>query len=110
MINSMNGSSRIQPVIHCLINPDMLQLSKVLKSTADLNIDKFSGYVQDNIRFGDSFNAYTFTAGVRFNYNSLNKELLISPRIGASWKPNWKRDIIFRVAAGAYHQPPFIVS
>ena len=40
-------------------NPDMLQLSKVLKSTADLDINKFSGYVQDNIRFGDSLNLYT---------------------------------------------------
>jgi hypothetical protein len=87
--------------------PNMLQLSKVLKSTADLDIDKFSGYLQDNIRFGDSLNAYTFTAGVRFNYNSLNKEMLISPRIGASWRPNWKRDFVFRIAAGAYHQPPF---
>src|SRR6185503_983881 len=33
--------------------------------------------------------------------------LLISPRIGASWKPNWKRDVIFRAAAGVYNQPPF---
>ena len=104
MINSMNGNSRIQPVIHCLINPNMLQLSKVFKSTADLDINKFSGYMQDNIRFGDSLNVYTFTAGVRFNYNSLNEEFLISPRIGASWKPNWKRDIVFRV------QPVLIIS
>ncbi|MFC0772570.1 TonB-dependent receptor [Terrimonas alba] len=88
-------------------HPDMLRLSKVLKSKADLSIDKFSGYVQDNIRFGDSLNAYTLTVGVRYNYNSLNKETLISPRIGASWKPNWKRDFVFRIAAGAYHQPPF---
>ncbi len=87
--------------------PNMLQLSKVLKSTADLDINKFSGYLQDNILFGDSIHAVTFTAGLRFNYNSLNKELLISPRIGASWKPNWKKDIVFRAAAGAYHQPPF---
>jgi hypothetical protein len=46
-------------------------------------------------------------AGVRFNYNSLNGEFLISPRLGASWKPDWKKDIIFRAALGAYHQPPF---
>lgn len=87
--------------------PDMLQLSKVLKSTADLDINKFSGYLQDNILLGDSNHAATITAGVRFNYNSLNKEFLISPRIGASWKPNWQRDIIFRAAAGIYNQPPF---
>ena len=87
--------------------PNMLQLSKVLKSGASLDINKFSGYLQDNILLGDSSNAVTITAGVRFNYNSLNGELLISPRVGASWKPNWKKDIVFRAAAGAYHQPPF---
>jgi CarboxypepD_reg-like domain/TonB-dependent Receptor Plug Domain len=97
--------------------PNMLQLSKVIKSSANLDINKFSGYIQDNILLGkDSAHSATLTAGVRFNYNSLNKEFLISPRIGASWKPNWKKparlghsggDIIFRIAAGAYHQPPF---
>jgi hypothetical protein len=25
----------------------------------------------------------------------------------ASWKPAWKTDIVFRAAAGLYHQPPF---
>ena len=88
-------------------NPSYLQLNNVLKSTADLNIDKFSGYLQDNIVFGDTANSFTLTGGIRYNYNSLNKEFFISPRIGASWKPNWKRDIIFRIAAGSYNQPPF---
>ncbi len=88
--------------------PDMLRLNKVLKSNASLDINKYSGYIQDNILLGkDSAHAATLTAGVRFNYNSLNQEFLISPRIGASWRPNWKKDIIFRLAAGAYHQPPF---
>ena len=87
--------------------PNLLRLNKVTKSDADLDINKFSGYLQDNILLGDSSHAATLTAGVRFNYNSLNKEFLISPRLGASWKPNWKKDIIFRAAAGAYDQPPF---
>ncbi len=87
--------------------PDMLRVSKLLKSNASLDINKFSGYIQDNILFGDSANTFTLSGGVRFNYNTLNNECLISPRIGASWKPDWKRDIIFRAAAGAYHQPPF---
>jgi hypothetical protein len=52
-------------------------------------------------------NSYTLTGGIRFNYNSLNNEFLVSPRLGASWKPNWKRDIIFRAAVGIYDQPPF---
>ncbi|HQV85071.1 MAG TPA: TonB-dependent receptor [Chitinophagaceae bacterium] len=87
--------------------PNMLQLSKVIKSNANLAINKFSGYLQDNILLGDSSNSVTLTGGVRFNYNSLNQEFLITPRISASWKPRSKKDIIFRAAAGVYHQPPF---
>ncbi len=87
--------------------PDILRMNKVVKSMASLDINKFSGYIQDNIVFGDSLNTYTLSGGVRVNYNTLNDEFLVSPRIGASWKPYWKRDMIFRVAGGAYHQPPF---
>ncbi|OQY95963.1 MAG: TonB-dependent receptor [Sphingobacteriales bacterium UTBCD1] len=88
-------------------NPDQLQLNKILNSAADLNINKFSGYLQDNILLGDSTHSATLQAGVRFNYNSLNKEFIISPRIGISWKPQWQKDIVFRAAAGVYDQPPF---
>jgi hypothetical protein len=88
-------------------NPNVLQLNKVIKSKADLDITKISGYFQDNILLGDSSNSFTLQAGLRYNYNSLNGEFLLSPRVGASWTPDWKRDIIFRASAGAYHQPPF---
>jgi hypothetical protein len=87
--------------------PDMLRLNKLLKSNAGLTINKFSGYIQDNILLGDSVKSATLTLGVRFNYNSLNNEMLVSPRLGASWKPGGKRDMVFRAAIGAYHQPPF---
>jgi len=88
-------------------NPNFLQLNKFLNSKADFTVNRFNGYIQDNIAFRDTGNAFTLQAGLRFNYNDLNDELLLSPRLGASWRPNWKRDIIFRAAAGAYHQPPF---
>lgn len=88
-------------------NPSSLELSKVLKAKADIDILRLSGYIQDNILFHDSAD-FTLQAGIRYNYNDLNKEFLLSPRIGFSWKPsNWKRDIIFRGAAGLYSQPPF---
>jgi len=88
-------------------NPAVLQMNKVIKSVADLDINKFNGYIQDNIAFNKGSSAYTLQGGVRFNYNDLNGEFLISPRLGLSWKPGWKRDIVFRTAVGAYHQPPF---
>jgi hypothetical protein len=86
---------------------DVLKLNKVLKGNAELAINRVSGYVQDNIQFKDSSD-FTLQVGARYNYNSLNNELLFSPRAGLSFKPkNWKRDIIFKAAGGAYHQPPF---
>jgi len=88
-------------------DPNVLQMNKVLKSTADLDINKFNGFVQDNIALSKNGNAYTLQAGLRFNYNDLNREFLISPRLGASWKPSGKKDIVYRVALGSYDQPPF---
>jgi hypothetical protein len=88
-------------------NPNQLNLSNVLKSNANLTIDKYTGYVQDNIRLSKTANNVSLQTGVRFNYNSLNKEFLISPRGQISFKPNWQRDIIFKASAGIYDQPPF---
>lgn len=88
-------------------NPTTLQLSNALNSTADLNIQKYSGYLQDNIKLGNSGKQWALQAGVRYNYNSLNNQLLISPRLQTSWKPLWKQDVVFKLAAGVYSQPPF---
>ncbi|QEC55762.1 TonB-dependent receptor [Flavisolibacter ginsenosidimutans] len=88
-------------------NPSLLQMNDVIKSTVSLDVNKFSGYVQDNIAFKKGKTTYTVQGGLRFNYNDLNNELLISPRAALSWKPDWKKDILFRTAIGAYDQPPF---
>ncbi len=88
-------------------NPSQLLLYNTIKGSADLSVLKLSGYVQDNIHFSGKKAEFTLQAGVRYNYNALNKEMLISPRLQTSWKPAWKKDIIFRAAAGVYNQPPF---
>ena len=88
-------------------NPNSINLSNVLKSSADLLIEKYSGYMQDNIHLGDSLKDVTLQVGIRFNYNSLNKEFLLSPRAQISYKPSGKKDVVFKLAAGIYDQPPF---
>ena len=83
-----------------------LNMARRYKTTQDFDYQRFSGFIQDNISF-DSI-GLVVTGGVRFNYNTLNSEFLVSPRIQMSWKPKWdKRDIIFRAATGVYSQPPF---
>ena len=86
--------------------PDQLLLNKVVRSNADLDINKISGYIQDNISFGAESNI-SVQGGLRFNYNSLNKEFLVSPRAQVSWQPNTKKDWVLKLAAGIYDQPPF---
>ncbi|MHA4847035.1 TonB-dependent receptor [Flavitalea antarctica] len=88
-------------------NPAVLNLNNVIKSQADLDLTRLSGYVQDNISFSDS-SGLSMQAGIRYTYNTLNKEWLISPRAGLAWTPyNWKKDVIFRLAGGIYQQPSF---
>lgn len=87
--------------------PGDLALSGFIDSRADLRITRLTGYIQDNFMVNAS-GGFGIQAGIRYNFNNLNNKLLVSPRIGLSWKPDqWKNDFIFRAAAGAYHQPPF---
>ena len=84
-----------------------LQLNKVLKGKADLYVNRFNGYIQDNIQLKDSADVI-LQVGLRYNYNTLNKEFLLSPRVSMSFIPKrWKKDVVFKAAAGLYHQPPF---
>lgn len=47
------------------------------------------------------------TFGIRANYWDLNNQIIVSPRGQVTFKPNWKKNIIFKAAAGLYSQPPF---
>ncbi|MEM9856777.1 MAG: carboxypeptidase-like regulatory domain-containing protein [Bacteroidota bacterium] len=66
--------------------------------------DRAHAYAQFTTEIGDKI---TSTAGIRLNYWSLNKELIISPRWQISYQPNWVRDVLFKAAVGVYAQPSF---
>lgn len=84
-----------------------LKLFYSLNSKSILSSKRVTGYFQDtwsvNVSSGDLY----LTGGIRFNYWDLNDELLISPRINASYYPEWKRKISFRLAMGSYYQTAF---
>jgi hypothetical protein len=87
--------------------PGPLVLYSSVKGSNAFGVTRFSGFIQDNLVF-DKMQGLTVQAGVRYNYNTLNNEVLIIPRAGASYTPTkWKKDIIFKGSAGLYHQPPF---
>lgn len=84
-------------------------IDHVLKSTFDLNSNRFSGYLQDTWLV-DASKAIRFNYGARFTYWDVNKEFIVSPRAQFSYRPklkNLKREIIITAASGLYAQPPF---
>lgn len=85
---------------------DSLVMMRLYKSATNLDYARFSGFLQDNFRFNDSLDL-TISAGVRFNYSTLNNEFIISPRLQVAYKPKWKNDIVFKLAGGLYAQQPF---
>ena len=82
-----------------------LYMAKRYKSSQNFSYTRYTAFLQDNIAF-DSI-GLVLTGGIRFTYNQLNKEFIVSPRLQLSWKPKWEKDIIFRGATGIYNQPPF---
>ena len=85
-----------------------VHLFSSIRSETDLEANRVTSFIQDTYMFSVDSAECSITAGVRANYLDLNNELLISPRFNASIKPKWKRDYLFRFAAGYYYQPPFV--
>lgn len=72
----------------------------------EVGYSRFSAFVQDNILLSRALDM-TLSIGLRATYSSLSEEAVISPRLQYSFKPQWERDIVFRLATGWYAQPPF---
>jgi hypothetical protein len=84
-----------------------ITMQRYLKTTNELQTYRVHGFLQDAWYLNEDKNV-TLTAGLRFNYSTLNKELTLSPRAQFSFTPrNWDQDYVFRFAAGLYTQPPF---
>lgn len=83
---------------------EYISVNEKLSTEINLNTDRFSGYLQHTFLFSPQ---QVITYGFRLGYWSLNKQLLISPSIQYSYKPEWEKEVIFKVAAGIYRQPPF---
>ena len=50
---------------------------------------------------------FTLNGGVRVSYWDFNNELLVSPRVNASFIPEFNNSFAFRLATGLYYQSPF---
>ncbi|MBX9449570.1 MAG: TonB-dependent receptor [Taibaiella sp.] len=89
-------------------NPSVAAMFYSYDTDNEINYQRFSAYIQDNILFGGS-SVSTLNIGLRMNYSFLNKETILSPRVQYSLAPDWggAHNVIFRLATGMYAQPPF---
>ncbi|MBL0342104.1 MAG: TonB-dependent receptor [Bacteroidetes bacterium] len=88
-------------------NPNQeILLQEVIKTKANISSNRISGYLMNNWYLGGT-SKYTISAGIRGNYWDLNDEAVFSPRVSLTYKPDWKRNLSFRLASGLYYQPPF---
>lgn len=88
--------------------PIELRLFNSFQAENTLSSNRLMAYAQRTYRWKDAQeNEFTFTAGARTNYWSLNGQTVISPRASLAWKPLWQKDFLFRLSSGVYHQPAF---
>jgi hypothetical protein len=77
-------------------------------------INRFSGYGQWSRKDKIGSSEVWYNAGVRIhNWEvtgadvSGSAQTTFSPRAQFAIKPDWEKDMVFRVSGGLYHQPPF---
>lgn len=89
------------------LDPSNLTLKNYVNAKNMLTTNRFSAYAQYTSRFYWGESRVMINGGVRATYWDFNEEMNISPRAQFAIKPNWEMDMLFRLAAGVYYQPPF---
>ena len=85
-----------------------------IRATNNTKIDRIQAFAQYSKRADLGTNEVFFNVGLRMhNWNVKgdgiisNNQIVISPRAQFAIKPNWERDVLFRLSGGLYYQPPF---
>ena len=85
-----------------------------VRATNFNTIDRFSGYAQWSRKENLGSSEVWYNAGIRMHNwevlgdNVMGKsQITFSPRAQFAIKPDWEKDMVFRLSGGLYHQPPF---
>jgi hypothetical protein len=77
-------------------------------------INRFSGYVQWSRKENLGSSEVWYNAGMRMHNWEVSgatvagkSQVAFSPRAQFAIKPDWSKDMVFRLSGGLYHQPPF---
>ena len=81
-----------------------------IRSTSSTTIERFQSYLQWSKISNNSSGEFYYNAGLRMHgwkINGNKLQTVISPRAQFAIKPNWEKDMLFRLSTGIYYQPPF---
>jgi hypothetical protein len=86
-----------------------------VRATNFVNINRISGFTQWSFKDKLGENDIWVNFGVRAhnwqvsgdNIATGKNQTVFSPRAQFAIKPDWKKDMLFRLSVGMYHQPPF---
>ncbi|PWH82645.1 TonB-dependent receptor [Algibacter marinivivus] len=85
-----------------------------VRATNNTQINRIQAYGQWSKRSTLGESDVWYNAGVRLHNWSVSgdgisssNQTVFSPRAQFAIKPNWEKDMLFRVAGGLYYQPPF---
>ena len=79
-----------------------------------VTINRFSGYAQWSLKDKIGSAEVWYNAGVRMHQWQVSgdnldgdSQVVFSPRGQFAIKPEWNKDMVFRISGGMYYQPPF---
>lgn len=85
-----------------------------VRATNKVQIDRLQAYAQWSKRSMLGNNEVFYNAGIRVQNWTVNgdgiestSQTVFSPRGQFAIKPDWNKDMLFRIAGGLYYQPPF---
>ncbi|MCF6223107.1 MAG: TonB-dependent receptor [Flavobacteriaceae bacterium] len=85
-----------------------------IRALNNVTTNRISGFAQWSKKSYINEHTVWYNLGVRSQQWTVggeniktNKQIIISPRAQFSIKPNWDKDMLFRVSGGLYSQPPF---
>ncbi|MFD0990819.1 carboxypeptidase-like regulatory domain-containing protein [Mariniflexile jejuense] len=91
-----------------------LEAFQNVRATNYTQINRIQAYAQWSKRATLGTSDVWYNAGVRVHNWSVNddnsassNQTVFSPRVQFAIKPYWEKDMLFRIAAGLYYQPPF---
>lgn len=87
---------------------------KNVQARNNTQINRLQGYLQWSKRSSLGESDVWYNAGVRSHSWTVkgdglesNSQTVFSPRAQFAIKPNWEKDMLFRISGGLYYQPPF---